>query len=447
MERNQNKYFEHFAEAEHHLAYQLLSQLKLKTPYRHALCIPAYDESIESCQRLFENINLLEKEPSHKTHKNLLLFIVNTPLSDDAENSIAQAQIGNMQLAAQRSQELANNIKEAYQVIGQIEHLSLHTLSDNCDILLIQRIGELGLPYKQGVGLARKIANDCAARLMLENFISQKIMFNTDADVQLPKDYFLQIEQASPQLAAYLFTFQHQIIPNSLDNQACQIYQQSLQHYVDGLSYANSPFAFHTVGSTLAINLKHYLQVRGFSKKNAGEDFYLLNKLRKIAKIKTLNGQALILSARRSHRVPFGTGPAIKAVSENHPENAKLFFDQACFDYLRSFISFWQEAFTHKQTLKDLQSILHLVNQLAQNSLAILDDEIMLAVIKNKSESLQLLHKLHHSHTQEKWQQTFLESFDALQTLKCLHELRDTHFPSLSYAEINSNKFISRKTL
>lgn len=443
MGKNQQKYFEHFAEAEQVLAYQLIKQEKPKNYFSRVLCIPAYDESFETIKQLFENINHLQSNTTQGAQKHLLIFIINTPLNTDAENNLAQLQIGNVQLAEQRSQNLAHQLMQNYPPLAILAQLSLHNLSETLDMLMIQRIGAQGLPYKQGVGLARKIANDCAARLIYEQYISDDIIFNSDVDVIFPNDYFYQIalldqtHKHQRAYAAYLFAFQHQLIEHVLDNLACQIYQQSLQQYVEGLTFAKSPFAFQTVGSTLALNAKHYVQVRGFPKKNAGEDFYLLNKLRKIAPIKTLNGTPLVLSARRSHRVPFGTGPAIKNLNaKQQPENEAIFYDPRCFHYLANFIYFWQSAFTYKETLVDIQSALKLANTFSQKSNLICDNKIVSELLERKIQTLNLLQKLQQSKTQTQWQQTFMESFDALQTLKYLHELRDQHFPALSYQEI-----------
>jgi hypothetical protein len=63
--------------------------------------------------------------------------------------------------------------------------------------------------------------------------------------------------------------------------------------------------------------------VRGFPKKMAGEDFYLLNKLAKVGAIHCLDGDPIVLSGRISNRVPFGTGRAmgqlLPAGLDHHP--------------------------------------------------------------------------------------------------------------------------------
>ncbi|HAO55189.1 MAG TPA: hypothetical protein DCR03_06245 [Gammaproteobacteria bacterium] len=102
-----------------------------------------------------------------------------------------------------------------------------------------------------------------------------------------------------------------------------------MRWYVDGLRRANSYYAHHTLGSTIAINAKTYADVRGYPKRNAGEDFYLLNKIAKTAPIHRRRSSPLVLEARASTRVPFGTGPAILNMPENHEDytsyNPKVF--------------------------------------------------------------------------------------------------------------------------
>jgi len=91
-------------------------------------------------------------------------------------------------------------------------------------------------------------------------------------------------------------------------------YEVFLRYYVLGLADAGSPYAFHTLGSTLAVHALAYAKVRGFPRRDAGEDFYLLNKLAKVGPILQLDGAPLMIRGRSSHRVPFGTGAALKQI-------------------------------------------------------------------------------------------------------------------------------------
>ena len=77
-----------------------------------------------------------------------------------------------------------------------------------------------------------------------------------------------------------------------------RLYEYSLRYYVAGLTYAQSPYAFHTIGSTMAVNAEHYASVRGFPRREAGEDFYLLNKLAKVGSVHTLEENNAMRSDR-----------------------------------------------------------------------------------------------------------------------------------------------------
>ncbi len=70
---------------------------------------------------------------------------------------------------------------------------------------------------------------------------------------------------------------------------ATQLYELSLRYYVAGMKFARSPYAFHTIGSSMAVSPVHYARVRGFPKREAGEDFYLLNKLAKLGSVLELD--------------------------------------------------------------------------------------------------------------------------------------------------------------
>ena len=85
-----------------------------------------------------------------------------------------------------------------------------------------------------------------------------------------------------------------------------------MSYYVAGLAMAGSRYAHHSLGSTIAVHAKTYAAVRGYPKRSAGEDFYLLNKICKLAPVERLAGPALSIEARISARVPFGTGPALR---------------------------------------------------------------------------------------------------------------------------------------
>ena len=162
------------------------------------------------------------------------------------------------------------------------------------------------LPPRHGVGLARKIAADIALALWSEGRVASPWIHCTDADVALPTDYF-EAAASNASDAALVYPFRHV----DATREALE-YEVSLRYYVAGLRFAGSPYAFHTIGSTLAVHATAYARVRGFPKRLAAEDFYLLNKLAKVGTIRSLDGEPIRLSARTSNRTPFGTGRALE---------------------------------------------------------------------------------------------------------------------------------------
>ena len=89
---------------------------------------------------------------------------------------------------------------------------------------------------------------------------------STDADATLPPGYFQQLENLPAGAAGATFPFWHAPGEDASCNLATALYELRLHHYVRGLEYAGSPYAFHTLGSCLAVAVEGYAQVRGFPK-------------------------------------------------------------------------------------------------------------------------------------------------------------------------------------
>ncbi len=184
--------------------------------------------------------------------------------------------------------------------------------SRNIDVVVIDRTAT-PIPTRQGVGLARRIGADVALRYIENGRIETPIVFCTDADAALPAGYFDAPGGAG---AAWVYPFEHVSDAPGL-RRAGLGYELSLRYYVNRLAGVGSPYAFHTVGSCLAIDARAYAMVRGFPRRNAAEDFYILNKLAKVGAIRRLAGPVVLLEARVSNRVPFGTGPALAAAPDD----------------------------------------------------------------------------------------------------------------------------------
>jgi hypothetical protein len=180
---------------------------------------------------------------------------------------------------------------------------------DGVSVLVIDRFtGDHRLPARQGVGLARKIGADVALELIARGQVGHPFIAMTDADARLPDDYFDRIADLEPECSAGLFPFWHEPGGHRAMDRATALYEIRLRYFHRGLQWAHSPYAFHTVGSTMVVHALCYALVRGVPRRRAGEDFYLLGKLSKLRPLAYVRGAPIRLLSRLSERVPFGTG-------------------------------------------------------------------------------------------------------------------------------------------
>ena len=243
--------------------------------YRHVISIPAFDEPRDFLQRVLP----------HGVSDLLVIVVANVPDHVSREDA-----------AFARTRRLLD-------LEGTLDR------ARNVDIVVVDRVNA-PVPRRQGVGLARKIGADTALRLIVEREIETPVIFVTDADAALPPGYF---KAARGEAAGWVYPFVHTSNDGDLSRRAL-MYELSLRYYVNRLEYAGSPYAFHTVGSCLAVDALSYAKVRGFPRRNAAEDFYLLNKLAKVGRIRRLCAPVIEIEARASTRVPFGTGPALARI-------------------------------------------------------------------------------------------------------------------------------------
>ena len=254
----------------------------LAAHYDHVLTIPCYDEPPECIGAVL----------GHLDASALVILVVNAPSDADAE-------------ARHRTEALWRALD------GEDEPFHFAPWRGNLDILAVNRTAPNRLiPRRQGVGLARKIAADMACALIAAGRIRSPWIHMTDADAELPADYFAQMPAGS---GCALYPFRHEAPPELADTM--RRYELHLRYYVNRLRWAGSRYAFHTIGSTIAIHADTYAKVRGVPKRNAGEDFHLLNKAAKVAPMHRLSRPEILIKARLSRRVPFGTGPALSRMT------------------------------------------------------------------------------------------------------------------------------------
>ena len=283
-------------------------------------------------------------------------------------------------------------------------------------------LADINLPGKQmpvkegGVGLARKIGMDLALEYFNYNDPSKNILVCLDADCTVQNNYITEIykyfneERCS---AAYV-QFEHMLTGDEENNLAITCYEIFLRYYVLGLQIAGSPYAFHTIGSTMACDVESYVKVQGMNKKKAAEDFYFMEKLSKNVKIQKITNTKVYPSSRSSWRVPFGTGRSVTRYLSKQ-QNEYLLYSPKCFYLLKDWLKFFHSSsvLTADEYLSEAKNLNEeLYNFLAQN---------------NFKESWNKI--LQNSKTEEQINIQKAFWFDGFRTLKFIHHLRDNVFP------------------
>lgn len=277
-----------------------------------------------------------------------------------------------------------------------------------------------------GVGLARKIGMDESLKLFNYNSPLPKILVCLDADCEVSSNYLTGINEhfySSGSEAASIY-FEH--APEPL-TEAIIVYEIFLRYYVNGLRYSKSPYAFHTIGSSMACTAESYIKIEGMNKKKAAEDFYFLEKLAKHTKISSINNITVFPSPRGSWRVPFGTGQRINRYHANtHDEY--LLYDPEIFRIL-------------KEWLLLLNQITGLTPEIIHYKSKDIHPELAAFLEQNKFIS-DWSNILKSSRSPEQVNKQKDRWFDGFKTLKLVHYLRDNAFPNIDMFR-TLNKFFA----
>jgi hypothetical protein len=289
------------------------------------------------------------------------------------------------------------------------------------DLLVVDRASE-GRRFgpKDGVGLARKIGCDLA--LGLGERVGSRWIHMTDADVRLGPAYFDAAPDEAQQASAFVRHFEHVPSGDVAIDDAHIRYELSLRYYVLGLRWAGSPYAFHTVGSTLGVDARANAGVRGVPRRQAGEDFYLLNKLAKLGPVVRVDREPVRIMSRASSRVPFGTGPAVRRLL-GRAEGPDVYAPES-FVALRAWMGVlgragegeggWDE--------RELDALPSPIREALESGL-------------DRLGARSALTELHRRHTGAARARQLHAWFDGFRTLKLVHALRDSGLADLPWRE------------
>jgi hypothetical protein len=287
------------------------------------------------------------------------------------------------------------------------DHLKFHFILNN------------ELPKKHaGVGLARKIGMDEAVfRFDSLNIDGTIVCF--DADSNSEANYLVEIEKhfnTHPKTPGCSIHYEHPIEGSEFDDliyKGIINYELFLRYYNQALIYCGFPFAFQTVGSSMAVRSSIYQKQGGMNKRKAGEDFYFIHKIIALGGFTNLASTKVIPSPRISDRVPFGTGKAIGDWIETKADVYST-YDFRIWSILKAFVTIIPQLQTKNLTELEFHSIPenhYFIQFLEENDF----EKGLLEIRKNSTDVTSYLKR-------------FYVWFNAFRVLKVVHFLRDHQY-------------------
>lgn len=348
------------------------------TQYERVICIPTYQE--------FAFIEAVLQDILSLPYKTLLLLNNNCRLDSSDTVKADNDQLHDWLLRFPHYSD-----SDSHLIISNDQH-----------IVLLDRSHENNwYPPHEGVGLARNELGELACLLIDASIVTCPWIWCTDGDVRLPKNY-LDLPQVSN--GVELMGYIHKPAPLELI-----LYEIGLRYYTLGLQWVGSPIAFPTIGSCIAIHAQTFRSIYGFPKRQAAEDFYLLNKAVKVGPVHYSDAKTLTIRGRPSDRVPFGTGQGMKHIAA---QNLRYkVYHPAIFVVLKDWI-------TILKTASD--------ENLIERLRLIVPDYPYYGKIQKTIQQ--------YCPPTQRIRRRFV-FFDCFQTMRWIHHMRDTNYPSVPIEE------------
>jgi hypothetical protein len=363
---------------------------------------------------LFRTLATIARNPASDLRQTLVICVVNNhrpPLTENAEirnNQETLSILHAIVFGHATNPDLPGGIrKDIQRISGSSLRLAFIDASSY----------GLEIPEQDGgVGAARKIGMDAALRIVDSGAANGGVICCLDADTLVEENYLASIRgyfnRTGGPAAVSAYAHQKPDDPELLAAICC--YEIFLRAYVIGLSYAGSPYAFHSIGSTMACTSEGYAAVRGMNRRGAAEDFHFLDKLAKIGKVGIISETTVFPSPRPSNRVPFGTGQRMNRFLTGQADEYRL-YDPRIFDILKKWLASIEAApERNPETILAHAGRIHpqIETYLRTSRFA----ENWLAIRKNSGDPDQLRRQFHV------W-------FDGLKTLRLVHHLSHLTYP------------------
>ena len=274
-----------------------------------------------------------------------------------------------------------------------------------------------------GAGMARKIGMDEVIRRFNALNRPDGVIISLDADCLVSSNYLQRIESVfnkSKSCFAATLNFKHRAEEMGDPKQkfGIQLYEDYLHYYKKALDFAGFPDSIYTIGSAFAVRAEAYVKQGGMNRRQAGEDFYFLNKLTKLGQITEINDAFVYPSARISDRVPFGTGAAMTKWM-NEDGDLTVTYNFAAFLDLK--VLFDQVDSLFRNSVDEL--FMASLPSSVQEYLQMLEFPVKLAEINQNSSSLSAFRK------------RFFQFFDGFIILRFLNLAHQKYYPQQNLSE------------
>ncbi len=292
------------------------------------------------------------------------------------------------------------------------------------------------LPAKHaGVGLARKIGMDEAVYRLESVENPNGIILCYDADSTCQKNYLQEVERyfaGHPKIPAASIHYEHPLAGDAFGMEiyeAIIAYELHLRYYIEIQRWAGFPFAYHTVGSSMAVRANAYQAQGGMNRRKAGEDFYFLHKFISLGNFGEINTTKVIPSPRTSDRVPFGTGKSVQDIL-THQETYTT-YAPATFADLKLFLK-EVPTFYYKEKLERLYPTFPAsIQQFLEQQ----DFEKKMQEIRDNIGS------------KDQFVNRFYRWFNAFLLMKYVHFTRDHFYPNVAVGEAAHQFLLERKVI
>lgn len=368
--------------------------------YDYIIVIPSLAENdrIQSCLKSLENNNQTVLE------RTLIIIVIN-----NSENA---------------STDIIENNQKTFKL------LSIYNGILNINYVNAFSKGKSFPKKLAGVGFTRKIGLDLALTKFDYESSHKKILLWLDADCEVESNYLEVVTDKfnNQNLNSAVIEYEHKIDDEKPEAKAIVCYETFLRYFRLALIYAKSHYDYHAIGSTIVCDVDSYIKAGGMNSKQAGEDFYFLEKLAKQNKVETIKETLVYPSSRKSWRVPFGTGQRITRYLKN-VQDEYLVYNPKSFQLLKEWLEFF-----NSDSAVDTDVII-------TNSKKISNHLYDFIIEQNFQESWNKI--LRNSDSIDEIRKQKIYWFDAFRTLKLIHYLRDAIYPNVNVYE--ALKFFSNK--